>query len=290
MIESATNQNQRQEIGLERFSLRGRKALITGASRGIGEALALALAQAGADVALCARSQTQLREIADQIEKLGCRALPLQCDVRKSAQVATCVTQAWQELGYLDILVNNAGGPVFQSPFLEMREEGWNKIVDLNLNSVFRVCQQVGRRMVERRAGSIINIASTLPTRFWPSISGYSSAKAGVINLSQNLAVEWGGAGVRVNVVCPGWIKTQLNQLYLSNPARAELAIDNVPLERWGETDDLAGVVIWLASEAARYVTGAVIPVDGGFSVGMGRSWLRQMQMLTPSERTAEDR
>ncbi|MGH2352783.1 MAG: SDR family NAD(P)-dependent oxidoreductase [Chloroflexota bacterium] len=266
--------------GLERFSLQGRRALVTGASRGIGAALAVAFAGAGADVALCARSAMALEAVAGTIREMGRRALAIPCDVVRSQEVAAAVERAWAELGPIDVLVNNAGGPLFQAPFLEVREEGWNRILDLNLTSVFRFSQQVGGRMVERQSGSIVNVASVLPTRVWPAIAGYSAAKAGVLSLTQTLAVEWGGAGVRVNALCPGWIRTGLNRAYTDDRARAATAIDAVPLARWGEPDDLIGPAIWLASNASRYVTGAIIPIDGGLAVGQPEQWRQAMRLV----------
>jgi NAD(P)-dependent dehydrogenase (short-subunit alcohol dehydrogenase family) len=267
--------------GLAPFSLQGRCALVTGASRGIGAAIAVALASAGADVALCARSAAGLETVAAAVGAAGRRALSLPCDVCRRDEAATAVERAWGELGAIDILVTSAGGPLFQAPILAVREDGWNRVLDLNLTSVLRVCQLVGARMVERRVGSIITIASALPTRAWPAVAAYSAAKAAVLNLTQALAVEWGAAGVRVNAICPGWISTDLNRAYVGNPATAALAIEAVPLRRWGETDDLVGTAIWLASDAARYVTGALIPVDGGLAVGLPERW-RQAMDLSP--------
>lgn len=266
-------------MSLESFSLGGRKALVTGASRGVGAAIALAFAQAGADVTICARSVPELETVASAIEGVGRKALSIRCDVMRRDDVEACVERAWTELGPIDILVNNAGGPLFQAPFLEVREEGWNRVLELNLTSVFRFCQCLGGRMVERRSGSIINIASVLPTRVWPAIASYSVAKSAVLTLTQTLAVEWGGAGVRVNAICPGWVKTALNEAYLKHPVATATAVDAVPIARWGEVDDLVGTVIWLASQASRYVTGALIPLDGGLSVGLSEQWQRIMRL-----------
>ncbi len=189
------------------------------------------------------------------------------------------MSRARAELGGFDILVNGAGGPLFQAPVLEMREEGWQRTFDLNLTSVLRMCQQVGADMVTQQSGSIITIASLLPTRAWPAIAAYSAAKAAVLNLTQTLAVAWGGSGVRVNAICPGWIQTPLDHEYLTDPMRATTAIDAVPLARWGEVEDVVGAALWLASDAARYVTGALIPVDGGLAVGLSTQWQQHMAL-----------
>lgn len=268
-----------QRRALEQFDLSGRNALVTGASRGIGAAIAIALAEAGADVALVARSAAGLERVAGEIRATGRRGLPLVCDVCDADAVAGCVERAWDELGPIDVLVNGAGGPVFQAPILEIQPEGWQRVIDLNLTSVLHVCRHVGGRMVERRSGSIINIASLLPTRAWPAVAGYSAAKAGVISLTQAMAVEWGPAQVRVNAICPGWIRTSLNQPYLANAKRAATAIEGVPLARWGDTEDITGTVLWLASDASRYVSGAAIPIDGGLAVGLSERWIEQMRL-----------
>lgn len=263
----------------EPFSLTGRRVLVSGASRGIGAAIAVACARAGADVALLARSGDALDDVAGCVRKAGGRALPIACDVRDGEQVGAAVRQVIDELGDIDVLVNNAGGPVFQAPFLEVREAGWDKVLDLNLNSVMRLSQLCGRHMVERGTGSVINIASVYPGRVWPAIIPYSTAKAAVVHLSQALAVAWGDAGVRVNAVCPGWFRTAVNDAYLQDRDTASQTVDAVPLGRWGEPEELADVVVWLASDAARYVTGAVIPVDGGLAVGLSRRWQAAMQL-----------
>jgi NAD(P)-dependent dehydrogenase (short-subunit alcohol dehydrogenase family) len=268
-----------EPAGVERFSLHGRHALVTGASRGIGAGVARALAGAGADVSLVARSTDDLEQVARDIRTIGLRALPLSCDVRDNRAVEACVARAWNEFDGIDIVVNAAGGPLFQSPINEIQEPGWQRVIDLNLTSVLRVSQAVGRRMLERRAGSIVNIASLLPTRAWPAVAAYSAAKSAVLSLTQSMAVEWGASGVRVNALCPGWIRTSLNQPYLANPDLGSTAIDGTPLRRWGEVDDITGAVIWLASDASRYVTGALIPIDGGLNVGLPQSWLDAMRL-----------
>ena len=264
--------------GCERFSLRGCHALVTGASRWIGRAIAIGMAEAGAAVTLCARSLPALEEVASEIQRMGGRALPVRCDVTQRAEVAACVARAQAELGNVDVLVNCAGGPLFQAPILDVREEGWERTLDLNLTSVLRLSQQVGAQMVAQQRGSIINIASILPTRAWPALAAYTAAKAALLNLTQSMATAWGDAGVRVNALCPGWIRTDLNRVYLDDPARTA-AIDAVPLARWGDVDDLVGAAIWLASDAARYVTGALIPVDGGLSVGISTQWQAAMDL-----------
>jgi NAD(P)-dependent dehydrogenase (short-subunit alcohol dehydrogenase family)/ketosteroid isomerase-like protein len=249
------------------FSLAGRTALVTGASRGIGREIALAYADAGADVAVLSRSRAELDELADGIRERGRTALALPCDVTDRDQIAAAVDQALGELEKIDILVNNAGGPLFNAPFLEIRPEGWRRALDLNLLSVVGFCQTVGAHMVKRSSGSIINIDSIGAAHPGPFVSPYCAAKAAVVNLTKVLAQEWGSAGVRINSVSPGWVRTEINQAIFSQPALAESIARRVPLRRWGEPGDVVGVAVWLASDASSYVSGAHIPIDGGVSV-----------------------
>ena len=267
----------------DRFSLTGRTALVTGASRGIGAAIACAFAAAGADVVLCARSPHQLDRVVARIHDSGHRALPVPCDVTDPARVAACVDRTMTEMGSIDVLVNNAGGPLFHAPLLAVREQGWQRVLDLNLTSVLRFSQLAGTHMLATGRGSIINIASMLPSRSWPAIAAYSAAKAAVLNLTASLATAWGPHGVRANAICPGWVATDTNRSYTDHPAAAATAVDAVPLGRWAEPDDLVGTALWLASDASRYVTGAFIPVDGGLSVGASQAWQTQMAPSTAS-------
>jgi NAD(P)-dependent dehydrogenase (short-subunit alcohol dehydrogenase family) len=255
------------------FSLAGRTALVTGASRGIGAAIAVGLARAGADLALAARSEAALNDVAASVRSLGRRALAVPTDVTVAEEVDRLVTATIEELGHIDVLVNNAGGPVFNAPFLDIRPAGWDRLIALNLTSVATCCRAVGRHMVERGTGSIVNNGSPGVLRPWPAIGAYSAAKAAVLNLTQVLAQEWGRSGVRVNMISPGWIRTDVNEAFARNPeAFAQIAGD-VPLGRWGDPDDVVGTVVWLASDAAAYVTGAHIPVDGGLTCAVPEDW-----------------
>ena len=255
-------------MGTEIFSLEGKRALVTGASRGIGAAIALGFAECGADVAVTARSTSDLEELAGKIEATGRRGVSITCDVTKTEDIARCVDVAMEHLGGIDVLVNNAGGTRFMAPVLALREEGWDKAINLNLKSVFTFCQRVGAHMVEHGSGSVINVASIGGLHASPTLSFYGAAKAGVVSLTKTLSVEWGNAGVRVNALCPGWVKTELNRnLWGEDPALATATVQNVPLQRWGETSDIVGAAVYLASEAAAYTTGAVLVIDGGMLV-----------------------
>ncbi|MFA5891028.1 MAG: SDR family NAD(P)-dependent oxidoreductase [Actinomycetota bacterium] len=254
-------------MSLQMFSLEGKTALVTGASRGIGAAIARAFAAAGADVALAARSTGDIDLLAGEIESTGRKAIAITTDVTQPDQVRACVARAVESLGSVDILVNNAGGTKFMSPAVDTRIEGWKKAISLNLDSVFFFCQEAGRHMLERGSGSVINISSVAGVSAAPGLSYYAAAKHGVIGLTKTLAVEWGHTGVRANSICPGWIKTDLNKTYWTNEESARAFVTGVPMQRWGEVEDITGAAIWLASDAAAYVTGATIMIDGGQTV-----------------------
>jgi NAD(P)-dependent dehydrogenase (short-subunit alcohol dehydrogenase family) len=177
------------------------------------------------------------------------------------------VNRVLEELGQIDVLVNNAGGPLFNAPFLSIREDGWRRAIDLNLLSVVHLCQAVGAHMVERGSGSVINVDSIGAVHPGPFVAPYCASKAAVVNLTWVLAQEWGPAGVRVNAVSPGWVRTEINRNVYERSELAETIADRIPLRRWGDPEDLIGVALWLASEASEYVTGAHIPIDGGVGV-----------------------
>ena len=255
------------------FRLDGKVALVTGASRGIGQAIAEGMAAAGARLALVARSEDQLEAVAGRVTDLGSQAESIRCDVTDAGQIRAAVDAALTAFGRIDVLVNNAGGPVFNSAFLDMREAGWHKVLDLNLTSVMRFCQSVGLHMTARGGGSVINITSPATVRPWPAITAYGAAKAAVLNLTQALAQEWASAQVRVNAICPGWIRTEINRAFTDNAAAHDATARDVPLGRWGEPADVVGAAVWLASDASSYVTGAHIPVDGGLTVAVPEDW-----------------
>jgi NAD(P)-dependent dehydrogenase (short-subunit alcohol dehydrogenase family) len=267
------------------FSLTDKVALVTGASRGIGREIALAYADAGADVAVLARSAAPLNELASEIRDRGCAAVALSCDVSEPTEITSAVDRALESLGKLDILVNNAGGPLFNAPFLEIRPDGWRRALELNLLSVVGFCQAVGAHMVERSTGSVINVDSIGAAHPAPLVSPYCAAKAAVVSLTQVLAQEWGNAGVRVNAVGPGWIRTEINRAIYEQPEAAEMIARRVPLRRWGEPSDLTGVAVWLASDASTYVSGAHIPIDGGMGVVAPQSPSGPSTAVSPATR-----
>jgi NAD(P)-dependent dehydrogenase (short-subunit alcohol dehydrogenase family) len=250
------------------FSLAGRTALVTGASRGIGRAVALGFAEAGADVALVARDEAALVAVCAEIEGRGRKAVVLPCDVTDRAAVEHAVAAAIDGLGHLDVVVNNAGGTSFRAPFTRMRRVGWDKVLQLNLDSVVSVCAAVGPHLLERGSGSVINMASVAGLVGTPQLAPYGAAKAAVISLTRSLAMEWGKAGVRVNALCPGWTETDLNEGLRADAGSAHELVAESALARWAQPDEIVGPTLFLASDASSYVTGSVLVVDGGLTAG----------------------
>ncbi len=246
------------------FDLTGKKAFVTGASRGIGQVIAVALAGAGADLALVARSEDGLADTAEQIGALGRKAVIIPADVTEQESVAAAAGTAIDQLGGVDIVVNNAGGSSFMVPFLDLRLTGWDKLIRLNLDSAVYVCHAIGPHLVERGSGSVINVASVAGVAAAPFLSPYGAAKAGLISLTKSLAVEWGAAGVRVNALCPGWTATDLNRNLWEDETAGPATVATVPMRRWARPDEMAGGAIFLASEASSYMTGQVLILDGG--------------------------
>ena len=248
----------------ELFSLEGKVALVTGASRGIGRAIALGFAEAGADVAVAARSEGDLETLAKEIDTLGRKALVVPTDVRDRDAIEQMFEKTIEEFGRLDILVNNAGGSNFMSPLVSLRPEGWDKLRTLNLDSVFHCTQFGAQKMLESGGGSIIQIASVAGVQGAQGISPYSAAKAGVIMFSQAVAKELAGSNVRVNSIAPGWIDTPLNEWMTSDEGTLKEAEKMIPMGRIGTAEEIVGGALYLASEASSFVTGATLVIDGG--------------------------
>lgn len=249
------------------ITLEGRTALVTGASRGIGRAIALAFAEAGADVALLARDTERLGEVADGVQAHGRRAVVLRCDVTAPEALRGAVAAAIDGLGRIDVVVNNAGGNSFSTPFVSMRRSGWEKTLALNLGSTYDVCQAVGPHLLEARRGAIINVASVAGLLATPMMAHYGAAKAAVLSLTRTLAAEWAWAGVRVNALVPGWIETDLTEFARQDSATGDALLARVPMHRWGRVEEMTGPAVFLASDAASFVTGHALVADGGMTI-----------------------
>ena len=249
------------------FELEGRNAFVTGASRGIGRVVAVALAQAGADVALVARSADGLAETAEAVEAVGRKACIIPTDVTDYDAVADSAAVAIDQLGFVDIVVNNAGGSNFIVPFKDIRLSGWDKLMQLNLSSAVYVCHAFAGHLLERGKGSVINMASVAGISAAPNISAYGASKAGLISLTKSLAVEWGQSGVRVNALCPGWTATELNRLLWEDETVGPATVASSAMKRWGRAEEMAGPAVFLASEASSFMTGQTLVVDGGQTI-----------------------
>ena len=247
----------------ETMRLDGRTALVTGASRGIGRQAALTMAAAGATVVLAARSAEDLEEVAAAARDAGAPdALVAVTDVLDEAAVQATVAGAVEATGRLDVLVNVAGGQGFTAPVADTRTDGWDKVISLNLRSVFLGCRAAIAHLP--RGGSIVNVASIAGFTATPGLTAYGTAKAGVIALTRTLAVEAAPLGVRVNCLAPGWVRTELTRRMWSDPDTSRALVAQVPLGRWCEVEELAGPLLLLASDAGSYITGATLVVDGG--------------------------
>jgi len=248
------------------LSLEGRVALVTGASGDLGRAIAVALADHGAHVALAARNQTKLEKTAAEVERHGGRAFVTVCDATDTEQVEASVPATEQSIGPIDIVINNAGGARFMAPVLDVHDDGWNKAVTLNLTSPFLVARAVGRGMVERSRGAIVNVASVAGIRGLPSLSFYSVSKRGLFMLTKAMAQEWGPSGVRVNAVAPGFIETDAWHHYRDNPGMQQITGSDTPLGRWAQPHEVALPIVFVVSDAASYITGETLVIDGGMT------------------------
>src|SRR5580704_10177375 len=248
---------------LASLDLKGKVAVVIGGSSGIGRAIALALAEAGADVVAASRRNDQVESVAKEIEMLGRRTLRATCDVADRASLEKLLEECLGAFKKVDILVNSAGRTK-RAPTLDFSEPDWNAIMDTNLTGTLRACQIFGRHMIERRSGTIVNIASLGSSIAMYEVAAYCASKAGVSSLTQSLAIEWARFGVRVNAIAPGVIRTHFNEKLLDGTARGEEFLLRNPMKRFGKPEDIAGAAVFLASDASAYVTGTMISVDGG--------------------------
>ena len=250
-------------ISAPSFRLDGLNALVTGAASGIGAAIAVALAEAGANVACHGNSRSPLETCAE-VAGLGRRSLALRGDLALTETANELVTAVVARLGGIDLLVNNAG-TIRRVPALGHSDEDWATVIAVNLSSVFRACQAAGRRMVPKRFGKIVNIASLLAFRGGVMVPACAAAKGGVAQLTKALANEWGSRGVNVNAIAPGYIATQNTVQLREDPVRARQTLERIPAARWGHPRDIAGAAVFLCSPASDYVNGHVLVVDGGW-------------------------
>jgi gluconate 5-dehydrogenase len=253
------------------FDLSGQVALVTGTSRGLGQHFGRALARAGADLVLTSRDRGSLAAFEREIASVGRRAASLELDVRDQGSIDRAVRDAIAAFGKLDILVNNAGCNV-RKPALEVTWKDWNLVLDTNLRGTFFVAQAAARHMIERGYGRIINVGSVTSVFGYAGLAPYGASRGGVRQLTMSLADDWGPYGVTVNCLAPGWFRTEQNKVLYDNPEWVEYLVERIPVKRPGEPHDLDGAVVFLASEASRYVTGQTLLVDGGISTGSMRA------------------
>jgi gluconate 5-dehydrogenase len=247
-------------------NLTGKVAVVTGSTKGIGKALALGLASYGADVVITSRSQTDCEAVAAEVRALGPGALPCACDVARRGSIEDLAAAVMDEYGRIDILVNNAGNAVTKAAE-DLTEDEWDRVIDVDLKGVFLCSTVFGRHMIAQRSGKIINIASMLGLVGAKQLVPYCAAKGGVIQMTRALALEWTRHNIQVNALCPGYVKTPMNEAAIEgNPRVYEWIIANTPMRRLGEVDELIGPLVFLASDSSSYMTGQTLVIDGGWT------------------------
>lgn len=252
----------------QQFSLAGKRALVTGASRGLGRVIALALAQAGADVALVARDAERLDEVADEIRRLGRRAETITADLVSMRELRGAVATAYELMERLDVLVGNAGISPIWKRSTEVTEDEWDAIMTTNVKATFFLCTEVGKRMAEQGGGSIITLASVASVIGTPRMAAYGASKAAVAQFTRTLALEWAGQHVRVNAIAPGYIETDMTSGLLNHPYWGNVIRQATPMGRPGQPREIAGIAVYLASDASSFATGQLFIVDGGMAAG----------------------
>lgn len=253
------------------FDLTGKVAVVTGASRGLGQYFSRALAGAGADLVITSRQLESLNAFRQELESMGRRALPLQLDVRDYESIQQMVEKACRHYGKIDILVNNAGCNV-RKPAAEVTWDDWDLVLNTNLRGTFFTAQAVAQKMIPRQYGRIINIGSVTSVFGYAGLAPYCASRGGVRQLTMSLADDWGQFGITVNCLAPGWFKTEQTRVLYENKEWVDYLTDRIPLKRPGTPHDLDGAVVFLASDAAAYLTGQTILIDGGITTGSTRA------------------
>ncbi|MBN8876640.1 MAG: 2-dehydro-3-deoxy-D-gluconate 5-dehydrogenase KduD [Sphingobacteriales bacterium] len=253
---------------LQQFSLAGKVALVTGCNRGIGKAMALGLAEAGADIlGVSATIELTGSEVEKEVMALGRKFKAYQADLSNRESIYAFTNKVKAENKKIDILINNAG-TIMRAPAAEHPDEYWDRVIDINLNAQFVLAREIGRQMLENGSGKIIFTASLLSFQGGINVPGYAASKGAIASLIKALANEWASKGVNVNGIAPGYIATDNTEALRNDPARSKSILDRIPAGRWGETEDFKGAVVYLASAASDYVNGTILTVDGGW---MGR-------------------
>src|SRR5277367_3330464 len=253
------------------FDLTGQVALVTGTSRGLGQYFARALANAGADLILTSRKRESLASFEDEIKALGRRVVSLELDVRDEASIRNMAAEAEAAVGQIHILVNNAGCNV-RKPALDVTWDDWNLVLDTNLRGSFFVAQAIARGMIPHGYGRIVNIGSVTSVFGYAGLAPYTASRGGIRQLTMSLADDWGKHGITVNCLAPGWFKTEQTKVMYEDPGWVDYLVERIPLKRPGAPHDLDGAIVFLASEASRYVTGQTLLIDGGISTGAMRA------------------
>jgi gluconate 5-dehydrogenase len=258
-------------MGKNIFDLTGKVAIVTGASRGLGQYFSRALAGAGADLVITSRNRKTLSDFQVEIEALGRKASSVELDIQNEVSIQSAADTAFGEYGKIDILVNNAGCNI-RKPAIDVTWEDWNTVLDTNLRGTFFMARAVAEKMIPKMYGRIINIGSVTSVFGYAGLAPYCSSRGGVKQLTMSLADDWGKYGITVNCLAPGWFKTDQNRVLYENKEWVEYLIDRIPLKRPGQPHDLDGAVIFLASDASEYITGQTLLVDGGISTGATRA------------------
>ena len=254
-------------MGIEMFSLKGKVAVVTGGSRGFGKAIALGLAGAGADIVVASRTQAELEKVAEEIRAKGQKALAIATDTTNLDSIRSLAAKVMEAFGKIDILVNNAGqGNTV--PFLRLPVEEWDRILTVNLKGYFLCTQVIGGYMFKAKSGRIINISSAMGSSPMAFMAHYAASKAGIDAMTKSLAQEWATRGITVNAIAPSYFSTDFTKTAHEDESANRLIMSKTPMGRWGEVEELVGLVVYLASDASRYMTGAILPLDGGWTAG----------------------